>query len=54
MEVTYRNRWNIDFYGNSAFLLGANLNSNDSYGEREFYLSLYIGKWTLSVGKFFS
>ncbi|MNK78401.1 hypothetical protein D3C87_980320 [compost metagenome] len=46
--------WHIEVYDNGGFLLGGNINTNILTGyNREFYLCFYIGRWTISVGRFF-
>ncbi len=41
-------------YDRGTFLIGMNFNTNDEWGkdERESYMSIYLGKWSFSFGKF--
>jgi hypothetical protein len=47
--------WHIEKskYRKGTFLIGINFNTNDDYGdERESYLCVYLGKYSLTIGKF--
>lgn len=46
--------WNyqITNYNKGDFLLGFNLNSNNDFTKRETYLIIYLGKFSLIIGKF--
>lgn len=47
-------KWHIDVFKHmkGTFLLGLNFNTNDELGEREVYINLYFGRYTISIGKF--
>jgi len=49
-------KWKIDIqkYTKGTFLLGMNFNTNDDYGKenREYYLCIYLGKFSLVIGKY--
>jgi hypothetical protein len=54
MDDDFAVRWKYSVYKyrRGTFLLGMNFNTNTDYGEREAYLIFYVGKWSITVGRF--
>ena len=48
----WRSEWHC--YDKGTFLIGMNFNTNDEWGEneRESYICFYLGKYSLTIGKF--